>query len=152
MHCIQQWAHPGRLAEIDEGLINSLCFLDRNLSLQTLRQLKEPRDNLQSIQGVGVVKDRSFIVPMTLSTLSADFSVDVDAALIDCGAQKWGYLNTAFVARHALPTTALPHPIGVYNADGSLNKAGAITHVCTLRMVIGDHSEEITFRVTNTGS
>ncbi|KAF8189394.1 hypothetical protein BJ912DRAFT_830235, partial [Pholiota molesta] len=54
--------------------------------------------------------------------------------LIDCGAQKWGYLNTAFVARHALPTTALPHPIGVYNADGSLNKAGAITHVCTLRM------------------
>jgi transposase InsO family protein len=152
MHCIQQWAHPGRLAEIDEGLINSLCFLDRNLSLQTLRQLKEPRDNLQSIQGVGVVKDRSFIVPMTLSTLSADLSVDVDAALIDCGAQKWGYLNTAFVAHHALPTTALPHPIGVYNADGSLNKAGAITHVCTLRMVIGDHSEEITFRVTNTGS
>lgn len=152
MHLIEKWAHPDRLPEIGEALINSLCFLDRNLSLQTLQQLKEPRDNLQSIQGVGVVKDRSFIVPLTLSTLSADFSVDVDATLIDCGAQKWGYLNSAFVARLALPTTALPHPIGVYNADGSLNKAGAITHVSTLRMVVGDHSEEITFRVTNTGS
>jgi hypothetical protein len=133
-------------------LVKSLCFLDRDLSLQTLKQLKEPRDNLQAIQGVGVVKDRSFIVPMTLSTLSACVAVDVEAALIDCGAQKWGYINSSFVARHSLPTTALPHPIGVYNADGSLNKAGAITHVSTLRMVIGDHSEQITFRVTNTGS
>ncbi|KAF8156341.1 protease, partial [Pholiota molesta] len=88
---------------------------------------------------------------MTLSTLSACVAVDVKAALIDCGAQKWGYINSSFVACHSLPMTALPHPIGVYNADSSLNKAGAITHVSTLRMVIGDHSEQITFRVTNTG-
>ncbi|KJA25017.1 hypothetical protein HYPSUDRAFT_98067, partial [Hypholoma sublateritium FD-334 SS-4] len=46
----------------------------------------------------------------------------------------------------------LPHPIGVYNADGSLNSGGAITHLCELSMRVGDHSETLLFRITNTGS
>lgn len=151
---MRKWAHVERAGEIDDSLVKSLCFLDRDLSLQTLRQFKEPRDNLHLIQGVGVVRDRSFIIPLSLTSLDSETNVSatVDAALIDCGAQKWGYLNSSFVKRLRLPTTALPHPIGVYNADGSLNKAGAITHVSTLRMCVGEHSETITFRITNTGS
>ncbi|KIJ11492.1 hypothetical protein PAXINDRAFT_41819, partial [Paxillus involutus ATCC 200175] len=42
-------------------------------------------------------------------------------------------------------------PIPVYNADGTLNQGGLITHYATLRMTIGHHSERITFGVTNLG-
>ncbi|KAF9470060.1 hypothetical protein BDN70DRAFT_763222, partial [Pholiota conissans] len=72
--------------------------------------------------------------------------------LIDCGASKFGYMHADFASKHNLPTIPLPHPIGVYNADGSLNCGGSITHVSRLRMTIGDHSEILTFRLTNTGS
>ncbi|KIJ06068.1 hypothetical protein PAXINDRAFT_40836, partial [Paxillus involutus ATCC 200175] len=42
-------------------------------------------------------------------------------------------------------------PIPVYNADGTLNQGGMITHHVTLRMIIGHHSEQITFGVTDLG-
>ena len=52
---------------------------------------------------------------------------------------------------HQFPTKKLPRPIPVYNADGSLNKDGDITETVTLRMIIQDHEEEITFAVSNLG-
>lgn len=47
---------------------------------------------------------------------------------------------------------ALPYPIPVYNADGTLNKSGSITHTCELMVTVEDHVETLTFAVTNTGS
>ncbi|KAF9470127.1 hypothetical protein BDN70DRAFT_762356, partial [Pholiota conissans] len=152
------WVHPGRKLELTEELVKSLLFLDEKPALQILRQLKEPRDRLQSI-GYGELKNRSLVVPLSLTcveeTLSVSVpkvSVQVSSALIDCGASKFGYMHVDFASKHNLPTIPLPHPIGVYNADGSLNCGGSITHVSRLRMTIGDHSEILTFRLTNTGS
>ena len=92
------------------------------------------------------------MVPLSLLPAGSDVPLEVDDALIDCGASKKGYIHTDYVVRNSLDTIPLPHPIGVYNADGSLNSGGAITHLCRLSVRIGDHLEEIDFHITNTGS
>ncbi|KJA23948.1 hypothetical protein HYPSUDRAFT_115728, partial [Hypholoma sublateritium FD-334 SS-4] len=149
---LRKWAHPGRRLELTDALITSLLFLECAASLQVLRQLKEPRDRVQAIS-VGSIQNRSLVVPVSLlAPVASALPIDVGAALVDCGASKKGYIHTDFVLRHALPTIPLPHPIGVYNADGSLNSGGAITHLCELSMRIGDHEETLLFRITNTGS
>jgi hypothetical protein len=51
-----------------------------------------------------------------------------------------------------IPTKTLAYPIPVYNADGTLNKAGSITQTAELVMTIGDHVETLTFAITNIGS
>ena len=38
------------------------------------------------------------------------------------------------------------------NADGTLNRNGAIKETTTLRMIIQDHEEEITFAISDLGS
>ena len=60
-------------------------------------------------------------------------------------------IDAGFVKAKGLNARPLPHPIPVYNADGTLNKAGSITHYVTLCMTIGTHSEQITFSVTDLG-
>ena len=45
----------------------------------------------------------------------------------------------------------LPHPILVYNADGTHNEGGPISHTVTLWVQIKDHMEVFPFAVTNTG-
>ncbi|KIK80100.1 hypothetical protein PAXRUDRAFT_54534, partial [Paxillus rubicundulus Ve08.2h10] len=42
-------------------------------------------------------------------------------------------------------------PIPVYNAYGTLNQGGMITHYVMFCMTIGHHSEWLTFGVTNLG-
>ena len=75
-----------------------------------------------------------------------------DLTLLNCGAGGRGYMSSSFVDLHKLPCSNLPYHIPVYNVDGTLNKGGAITRVCTFDMKIGLHCERITFRVTDTGS
>jgi len=38
---LSQWVHKGREVEIDQRLVNALLFLDRELSISVLRQLRQ---------------------------------------------------------------------------------------------------------------
>ena len=87
-----------------------------------------------------------------MTTPDKSISITDDLTLLNCGTGKCGYMSSSFVDLHSLPCSNLHYQIPVYNVDGSLNKGGAITHVCTLDMKIGLHCEHITFRVTDTGS
>lgn len=70
--------------------------------------------------------------------------------LLDSGATN-GFFSKTLVEEKGMDTEALPLPVPVYNADGSLNEAGMITHVTHLRLHVEDHSEILSFAVTNTG-
>jgi len=70
--------------------------------------------------------------------------------LVDSGCTG-SSIDSGFVNAKGLNAQPLPRPIPVYNADGTLNNGGLITHTITLRMVIGKHSERITLGVTNLG-
>ncbi|KIJ06944.1 hypothetical protein PAXINDRAFT_28783, partial [Paxillus involutus ATCC 200175] len=70
--------------------------------------------------------------------------------LVDSGCTG-SSIDSGFVRAKGLNAQPLPRPIPVYNADGTLNKGGSITHFVTLQMTIGKHSERITFGVTDLG-
>ena len=65
LKALENWAHPGRRSEISESLITSLLFLEREASVQVLKQLKEPRDVIQSMS-YGTIKNRSMVIPISL--------------------------------------------------------------------------------------
>ena len=54
-------------------------------------------------------------------------------ALLECGATGC-YINEGFTNVKNLPMDHLPRPVPVYNADGSHNEGGPITHTVTLRV------------------
>ncbi|KIJ12374.1 hypothetical protein PAXINDRAFT_83121, partial [Paxillus involutus ATCC 200175] len=60
--------------------------------------------------------------------------------LVDSGCTG-SSIDSGFVKAKGLNAQPLPRPILVYNADGTLNKAGSITHFVTLRMMVGKHAE-----------
>ena len=97
------------------------------------------------------IDGNSVIILLTLTMLTDSTMHAVDT-LLDCGASGLGYLHHSWVIRNNIPTKTLPYPIPVYNADGTLNKSGSITHTCDLIVTINDHVKTLTFAVTNTGS
>ena len=49
------------------------------------------------------------------------------AAMVDSGATSL-FIDQKYAKRHQMLKIPLKHPITLYNIDGSLNKAGSITH------------------------
>jgi hypothetical protein len=103
-----------------------------------LKELAQPK---QYIQGAGGNKLSIYAI---LTSLDKQMIIETNA-LIDSGSTG-SCIHTRFVEEHHLITQKLPRPIPVYNADGTLNKNGDIKETVTLRMIIQDHEEEITFR------
>ena len=63
----------------------------------------------------------------------------------------WYYINEGLILANNLPMDHLPRLIPIYNADGSHNKGGPITHIVTLHLWIENHVEVFPFAVTNMG-
>ena len=55
----------------------------------------------------------------------------MQTAVIDCGATA-EFIDHEFVHANALWTYPIPHPISLYNADGSPNEIGKITEAIDL--------------------
>ena len=72
-------------------------------------------------------------------------------ALLDSGATAC-FIDLGFVNARDLQTRTLPRAIPVYNIDGTLNEAGSITRAIDLICRFQDHSEQMTFHVTQLGS
>ena len=72
-------------------------------------------------------------------------------ALVDSGCTG-SCINEDFVKKHNLNTTKLPKSIPVFNADGSSNVAGRLTHMVQLQVIIGDHKEIMEFGISNLGT
>jgi hypothetical protein len=70
--------------------------------------------------------------------------------LINSGATG-GFINECVVEEQGMEREALPIPVPVYNADGTLNKGGLITHVACLRLTVRDHTEVFPLAIMDTG-
>jgi hypothetical protein len=71
-------------------------------------------------------------------------------ALLDSGATGI-FVDREFVHKSGLKTHILPHPIKVYNIDGTLNQGGSITEEITLMMSHRGHKERAVFEVCDLG-
>ncbi len=60
-------------------------------------------------------------------------------------------INKEFIEKNGLQIKKLPVKLPVYNADGTLNKGGAIEGFVDFRMKISDHTKRIELAVTNLG-
>ena len=71
-------------------------------------------------------------------------------ALIDSGCTG-SCINEEFAKKHRINLTPLPKPIPVFNADGSQNIGGKLTHIAQLKVNIGGHKEIMDLGVSNLG-
>jgi hypothetical protein len=71
--------------------------------------------------------------------------------LLDSGATH-NFIDSRTVEQLHLGTRLLKQPLSASNVDGTLNKAGTITHFCNLTVRTKDHSQTLSFYVANIGS
>ena len=72
--------------------------------------------------------------------------------MIDSGATGL-FLHQKFVNQHRIVTQPLPHPIALFNIDGTRNLAGEITHSARLLSTIdGNPAQLLEYLITNLGS
>ncbi|PPQ81108.1 hypothetical protein CVT24_008812 [Panaeolus cyanescens] len=139
---LQSWIKRCRWAEIDNKLVHFLDTADDNSAMTTLKQLQNDPFFLRSLSSKSLEVD---------TTIKTDNHSLIVKALIDSGATSC-YISHDLVNKFNLSTSAVARPIAVYNADGSLNAAGAISSYCQLNISINDQSESLRCYVTNTGS
>ena len=141
---LSTWTNPRRKVEVTEAAIAQLNELSDDDVILALQELCKPISYIQGGQGNQLT--------MRIILSSMDNSKHIETfALLDSRCTG-STIHTQFVKEHNLPTITLPRPIPVYNADGTLNKNGNIKETTTLRMVIQDHEEEITFAISDLGS
>ncbi|KAI9066868.1 hypothetical protein FKP32DRAFT_1564884, partial [Trametes sanguinea] len=88
-------------------------------------------------------------IPITIHIPEAGRSLDA-VALLDMGSTG-SCMHRDFATRHALDLRPLDRPIEVFNADGTVNAGGRITHAADVCVQIGDHRERMSFLITELG-
>ena len=134
------WSPSSRRAELDEQLVQTINGLEGPRALLAVRSLKEPRRFIRRVGG------QQLSLPVVLQRLDNGSAIKVQA-LVDSGCTG-SCINRTFAEKHDIPMHPLPIPVPVYNADGTLNRDGSITHMAELRMTVKDHSEKIELAVT----
>ena len=86
---------------------------------------------------------RSTYVPIQVHTVDSNRPLAMKA-LIDCGATA-EFIDHEFVRAHELQTYPIPHPIGLYNADGLPNEIGKIIEAINLVIQYKGHRSRSKF-------
>ncbi|RDX44830.1 hypothetical protein K466DRAFT_463433, partial [Polyporus arcularius HHB13444] len=88
-------------------------------------------------------------IPLTIENPETGEQTDL-VGLVDTGCTG-SCVHRDLVRRAKLTMHAFEKPIQVYNADGSPNVGGHITHYVNLWVRVGDHRERMQFLVTDLG-
>ena len=132
-----------REEEITEETIKELNGLRENQTLWYIQNLRTKPRQVQATEKNQM--DVSGVVKM-IDTLES-FQMK---ALIDSGCTG-SCINEEFAKKHQINLMPLPKPIPVFNADGSQNIGGKLTHIAQLKVNIGGHEEIMDLGVSNLG-
>src|SRR3978361_893033 len=102
-----------------QGSIQSALLA--HIVLSPLEVLREPPLFVRAIN------ESSMLLPATIESLHSLKGLTVEA-LLDWGATN-GFIHERVVEREGLEVEPLAVPVPVYNADGTPNKNGRITHI-----------------------
>ena len=115
--------------EIEEQMIREINSLSEQ---DTLWYILNLRDKLWQVRATGKNQMDVSGVIITMDTLDRHLI----KALIDSGCMGL-CINENFVKKHNLNMMKLPKSIPVFNADGSSNITGRLTHMVQLQVIIG---------------
>ena len=90
-----------------------------------------------------------YYIPIRVHTVNSN-RPQAMRALIDCG-MTGEFIDHEFAQAHELQTYQLPCPIGLYNADGSLNKIRKIIEAINLIVQYKGHKSQSKFYVLSIG-
>ena len=141
---LKTYARKDQEIEIKEQMIEDINSLPEQDALWYIRNL---RNKPRQVRATGKNQMDVSGVVITMDTLSRH-SIK---ALIDLGCTG-SCINEDFVRKHNLNMTRLLKSIPVFNADGSSNIVGRLTHTVQLQVIIGDHKEIMEFGVSNLGT
>ncbi|RPD55370.1 hypothetical protein L226DRAFT_428443, partial [Lentinus tigrinus ALCF2SS1-7] len=88
-------------------------------------------------------------IPLTIENPETGGQMDL-IGLLDTGCTG-SCVHRDLVRRAGLTMHPFEKPIPVFNADGTPNVGGSITHYVLLWLRIGDHRERLQFLVTDLG-
>ena len=140
---ITRWAHPQRRGEVTDELVDRVTHAYRPDALDALDSLREPPAFIRAMDS------NSMMIPVTIQELNNLRGCSV-TGLVDSGATG-GFINERLVEERGFEREPLPLPVPVYNADGTPNRGGEITHVVRMRLQVQDHTEVCALAVTDTG-
>ena len=103
---------------------------------------------------------RQYIVASSPGANSLDIDVEIETtdtgikravkALVDCGATGQ-FMDKEWARANKISTRSLPHPIPVFNVDGTPNKAGKIDKITDMVLCYDSHTERIQFAIMQLG-
>ncbi len=114
-------------------------------TLWWLEELQQPKRYVSALSGKG----KDLTIDFQIETLE-NITKIATTALVDSRCTS-SAINRAFVKKHNIPTHATAAPIPVYNADRTRNQGGSITQYTEIRLIFGDHAEQIDLAVTELG-
>ncbi len=132
-----------REREATEEKVMAIRALTKEAAVEVVTELKKLRKYIRGTKG----QDMKLRVTIASVHTGSEWET---SALLDSGATG-SCVNKEFVEKNRLPIKELPVKLPVYNADGTLNEAGAIEGFVEVRMKIGNHAKKIELAVTNLG-
>ncbi|EGN91222.1 hypothetical protein SERLA73DRAFT_39363, partial [Serpula lacrymans var. lacrymans S7.3] len=121
---LSAWTHKKRAREVTRETIKEINRLPKVEAIQAIIEIASPKKYIRGTQG------NQMNVKCKLTTLDTLQSETVEA-LLDSGCTG-SCIDSQFVKDKGYETRKIPRPIPVYNADGTLNKNGAINEFVIL--------------------
>jgi hypothetical protein len=115
--------------------------------IRKLRERKNEKPEKYFVRTLNLQQE--IFIKVSLCTLDTHDQID-PRALLDCGVTGL-FIDKTFVEKNGLKTCTLPHPLKVFNVDGSPNSMGQITEEVSLSVSHKGHKEIAVFEVTNLG-
>ena len=112
--------------------------------------LSETEKRISELLQERVFRRSTYNVPIQVHTVDSNRPLAMKA-LIDCGATA-EFINHEFVRAHEIQTYLVPHPIGLYNADGLPNEIGKITKAINLVVQYKGHRSQSKFYISSIGN
>jgi hypothetical protein len=103
---------------------------------------------------------KQYVIAASPSPNSLDLDIEIETtdtgikravkALVDCGATGQ-FMDKNWARSNKITTCPLPHPIPMYNVDGTPNEAGRIDEIADVVLCYDGHAECTQFAITQLG-
>jgi len=140
-------SHFNRFSVLPEVVLGGTGFVLPVVSRKSRQRLTRRRRlaAAQHISSISISADLGSEDPLTLpclvnNTLPA-------TCMVDSGASSQ-FIDLDFALNMDLPLILKKKPEDLVLADGARSKVGQITHTCTVKLTIDQHTEDLTFHVT----